>query len=106
MPCQTHFDAGVFEAPVTYFLMQILMHNANPAMTVTELATRVEKAVANNTDQVPESGVLQGAGDEPGEFIFLTSNAGGGVPVSDVGSVAALTHNPEFRRTIILFPMI
>jgi len=35
------------------------------------VSSQVEKAVANNTSQVPESGVLQGAGDELGEFIFL-----------------------------------
>jgi hypothetical protein len=31
----------------------------------------VTRAVANNVDQVPETGVLQGAGDELGEFIFI-----------------------------------
>ncbi|MCP4429489.1 MAG: hypothetical protein GY806_00775 [Gammaproteobacteria bacterium] len=31
-------------------------------------------AVANNVEQVPESGVLQGAGDELGEFIFIKLN--------------------------------
>lgn len=39
--------------------------------TVSQLSGNVERAVANNVDQVPESGVLQGAGDELGEFIFI-----------------------------------
>ena len=30
--------------------------------------------MANNVEQVPESGVLQGAGDELGEFIFIKLN--------------------------------
>lgn len=40
-------------------------------LTVSQLSGNVERAVANNVDQVPESGVLQGAGDELGEFIFI-----------------------------------
>ena len=35
------------------------------------MSGNVTRAVANNVDQVPESGVLQGAGDELGEFIFI-----------------------------------
>ena len=38
---------------------------------MSELSGNVSQAVANNADQVPESGVLQGAGDELGEFIFI-----------------------------------
>ena len=37
---------------------------------MSEVATNVIKAVANNVEQTPESGVLQGAGDELGEFVF------------------------------------
>ncbi len=62
-------DSG--QSPFTYFLLNELHHNDQPVITVSELSTNVEKAVANNTEQVPESGVLQGAGDELGEFIFL-----------------------------------
>ena len=40
-------------------------------LTVSQLSGNVERAVANNVEQVPESGVLQGAGDELGEFIFI-----------------------------------
>jgi uncharacterized caspase-like protein len=58
-------------SPFTYFLINELKHNDKLLLTASELSTNVEKAVANNVDQVPESGVLQGAGDEMGEFIFI-----------------------------------
>jgi len=58
-------------SPFTYFLLNELDTNNNPMFTVSQLSGNVERAVANNVDQVPESGVLQGAGDELGEFIFI-----------------------------------
>ncbi len=58
-------------SPFTYFLLNELKYNDKPLLTVSELSQNVEKAVANNATQVPESGVLQGAGDELGEFIFI-----------------------------------
>ncbi|MFV1984402.1 MAG: hypothetical protein ACC657_12745, partial [Thiohalomonadales bacterium] len=45
-----------------------------PLLAVSELSSTVIRAVANNVDQVPESGILQGAGDELGEFIFIKVN--------------------------------
>ena len=65
---------GSGHSPFTYFLLNELKHNNQPVITVSELSSNVEKAVANNVDQVPASGVLQGAGDELGEFIFLKLN--------------------------------
>jgi hypothetical protein len=62
---------GSGHSPFTYFLINELKHNDKLLLTASELSTNVEKAVANNVDQVPESGVLQGAGDEMGEFIFI-----------------------------------
>ncbi len=58
-------------SPFTYFLLNELKNNDRLLLTASELSTNVEKAVANNVDQVPESGVVQGAGDELGEFIFI-----------------------------------
>lgn len=58
-------------SPFTYFLLNELKTNNSPMFTVSQLSGNVERAVANNVDQVPESGVLQGAGDELGEFIFI-----------------------------------
>lgn len=61
-------------SPFTYFLLNELKTNNRPLLAVSELSTNVEKAVANNVDQVPASGVLHGAGDELGEFIFIKVN--------------------------------
>lgn len=61
-------------SPFTYFLLSELKNNDKPLLTVSELSGNVKKAVANNVDQVPESGVLMGAGDELGEFIFIKLN--------------------------------
>ena len=58
-------------SPFTYFLLSELVTNEREMITVSELSGNVTRAVANNVDQVPESGVLQGAGDELGEFIFI-----------------------------------
>lgn len=58
-------------SPFTYFLLNELKNNNRKLITLSELSNNVEKAVANNVEQVPESGVLQGAGDELGEFIFI-----------------------------------
>ncbi len=58
-------------SPFTYFLLNELDTNNKPMFTLSQLSGNVERAVANNVEQVPESGVLQGAGDELGEFIFI-----------------------------------
>ena len=72
-------------SPFTYFLLNELEHNDKPLLTVSELSGNVIKAVANNVEQVPESGVLMGAGDELGEFIFIKLNiAVEGVPADKV----------------------
>ena len=57
-------------SPFTYFLINELKHNTKAMLSLTELATNVAIAVANNVEQTPESGVLLGAGDELGQFIF------------------------------------
>jgi len=72
-------------SPFTYFFLNELKNNDRPMLTLSELSTNVEKAVANNVDQVPESGVLQGAGDELGEFIFIKVDLEvNGVPLDKV----------------------
>ena len=58
-------------SPFTYFLLNTLSNNQRDVLVTSELAADVTTAVANNVDQVPQSGVLQGSGDELGEFIFL-----------------------------------
>jgi len=61
-------------SPFTYFLLNELKNNDRELLTVSELSNNVSIAVANNVEQVPESGVLQGAGDELGEFVFIKLN--------------------------------
>ena len=58
-------------SPFTYFLLNELKTNDRDMITLSELSGNVIRAVANNVEQTPESGVLQGAGDELGEFIFI-----------------------------------
>ncbi len=58
-------------SPFTYFLLNELKYNDRTYLTAAELSRNVETAVSNNVDQKPQSGVLQGAGDELGEFIFI-----------------------------------
>ena len=57
-------------SPFTYFLLNELKTNNQKLVSLSEIATNIIKAVSNNVDQTPESGVLAGAGDELGEFIF------------------------------------
>lgn len=61
-------------SPFTYFLLNELASNEQQILTATELGANVSRAVANNVNQVPESGVLYGAGDELGEFLFIRVN--------------------------------
>jgi hypothetical protein len=73
-------------SPFTYFLLNELKSNERPLITVSELSGNVTRAVANNVEQTPESGVLQGAGDELGEFIFIRINVTAkGVAPENVG---------------------
>ena len=74
-------------SPFTYFLLSELKNNPYNMVSLTELATSVTKAVANNVDQTPESGVLHGTGDELGEFIFV--KRGGIKPVLNASSQKA-----------------
>ena len=45
-------------SPFTYFLLSELENNDREMLTVSELSGNVTRAVANNVDQVPETGVL------------------------------------------------
>lgn len=72
-------------SPFTYFLLNELKNNDRELITLSELSQNVTRAVANNVEQVPQSGVLQGAGDELGEFIFIKMNVTvEGVPAENV----------------------
>jgi len=60
-------------SPFTYFLVNELKYNKQKYVSLSELATNIIKAVANNSEQTPLYGVLANAGDELGEFIFVRS---------------------------------
>jgi len=57
-------------SPYTYFFLSELEHNDKELVTSTDLANNLSKRVANNVRQTPQYGVLFGAGDEGGEFVF------------------------------------
>ncbi len=61
-------------SPFTYFLQSELKNNPYPVITASNLSKRVQVAVSNNVEQEPQMGVLQGAGDELGEFLFIKVN--------------------------------
>ena len=88
-------------SPFTYFLVNELKTNNSPMLTLSELSTNVKKAVANNVEQVPESGVLQGAGDELGEFIFIRVNvAVEGIPKEKVKVLVNVeSTSPDSQQT-------
>ncbi|MFL0810720.1 MAG: caspase family protein [Agarilytica sp.] len=72
-------------SPFTYFLRSELENNPYPVITASDLSQRVKLAVSNNVDQKPQMGVLQGAGDELGEFLFIKVNLEvSGVPADRV----------------------
>ena len=54
------------------YLLRQLEVNPNQYLTSSELFNRFRLAVLNNSmlDQVPQHGVVQGSGDEGGDFIF------------------------------------
>ena len=57
-------------SPFTYFFLKELKENTEKYLTSTALSNNLKRLVANNVQQTPQSGVLYGAGDEGGEFIF------------------------------------
>jgi hypothetical protein len=53
------------------YLLKRLRDNPNQFLTARQLFFSVETAVMNNTNTVPQFGVIQEAGDEGGDFIFM-----------------------------------
>ncbi len=97
-------------SPFTYFLRSELENNPQSVLTASDLSRRVQVAVSNNVEQEPQMGVLQGAGDEMGEFLFIKVNLDvQGIPKdrvkvnvqinSDTPSTQALTVNNVVETT-------
>lgn len=96
-------------SPFTFFLLSELKNNPYNLLSFSELATGVTKAVANNVDQTPESGVLQGSGDQLGEFIFAkrtgipyveTTASSQPKPVNNTATIK--TKNMEVKGTALV----
>jgi len=73
-------------SPYTYFFLSELEGNNKELMTSTDLANSLSKRVANNVRQTPQYGVLFGAGDEGGEFVFSRA-----VPKPEIAAQPAKT---------------
>lgn len=53
------------------YLIKHLNENKDDYLTARQLFARIETAIINNTNNVPQYGIIQNAGDEGGEFIFI-----------------------------------
>jgi len=53
------------------YLLKNLTENPKKYLPTSELFNSIREAVLNNTDNVPQFGVVRNAGDEGGEFIFV-----------------------------------
>jgi hypothetical protein len=53
------------------YLMKRLQDNSKAIISAEELFFDIKKAVMNNSDNVPQYGVIRNAGDEGGDFLFV-----------------------------------
>jgi len=60
-------DKSIF----TEYLLKRLEHNEEKYLPAAKLFNSLRDAVLNNSPNVPQYGVIQGVGDEGGEFIFI-----------------------------------
>gem|GEM_PF-4576783 len=59
------------ESKFMQYLLERLSDNTNKYLTARQLFSSLETAVINNTNTVPQLGVIQETGDEGGDFIFI-----------------------------------
>lgn len=57
-------------SPFAGYLLKYFRQHADEPFSVYDLVQYVKKATANNAEQTPLGGPLQGVGDEGGEFVF------------------------------------
>lgn len=55
-------------------LVKVLSENEQEFLPAASIYSRLYEPVMNNTPTVPQFGVIQGAGDEGGDFIFIKRN--------------------------------
>lgn len=53
------------------YLIKRLVENKEEYLTARQLLSGIETAILNNTNSVPQYGIIQNTGDEGGEFIFI-----------------------------------
>jgi len=56
-----------------HFLLKSLEENKDVILASSTLFTRIYEPILNNAPTIPQLGVIQGAGDEGGDFIFIQS---------------------------------
>jgi len=56
------------------YLIKELDENEDIFLSSAKLFTRMYEPIVNNTPTIPQYGVIQGAGDEGGDFIFIKKN--------------------------------
>lgn len=59
------------ESKFMEYLLKRLTDNNNKYLSTRQLFYSIETAILNNTENVPQLGVIQGSGDEGGDFIFI-----------------------------------
>lgn len=57
-------------SPFAHFLLTYMQQPPNEVFTISELAAKVSRNVANNANQKPMARAIKNSGDEGGEFIF------------------------------------
>ena len=56
------------------YLLDRLENNKDPYLSASQLFSRIELPVGNNSPNTPQYGTIQGVGDEGGDFIFIRKN--------------------------------
>ncbi|MGE0770135.1 MAG: caspase domain-containing protein [Cyclobacteriaceae bacterium] len=56
------------------YLLKVLEESSDPFLPASILFARIYEPVSNNAPVAPQFGVIQGAGDEGGDFIFIKNN--------------------------------
>lgn len=62
------------ESFFVYMLIKTLDENEFPYLPASTVFSRIYEPVMNNAPSVPQFGVIQGSGDEGGDFIFIKKN--------------------------------
>ena len=59
------------------YLLKILEENRDVFLTASTLFTRIYEPILNNAATTPQFGIVQGAGDEGGDFVFIKKDSVG-----------------------------